>query len=264
MPTDGPVAVAHGVERLLEKLNRFSSADQRTVGFVDREVRRAAWREFTEHHVLHTSERLRARVSAGERYAVVALGLKLATTYTLMRLRNAGAAARTERGLAREAFHLIRLELRSRLGMRPPEEHPCMRFGASSDEPVVEAWSDAGVRAGRSAAGLRVEASPGRPGFELARFLPHHTALAAELQAAQFALEALRTAGVTHARLNVDSLGVLRAFQGRLALRFCVDEALLIQLAGTFDYLEVRLIPRAFNRADALATGLLVSSGEEL
>lgn len=258
MPTDGPVAVAHAVERLLEKLNRFSPADQRTVWSVYREVRRAAQREFTEHHVLHTSERLHARVCAGERYAVVALGLKLATSYTLMRLRNAGAAARNERGLAREAFHLIRLELRSRLGMRPPEELPSVRFGAPGDEPVVEAWSDAGVRAGRSAAGLRVEDSPGRPGFELARYLQHHTALTAELQAAQFALEALRATGVTHARLNVDSLGVLRAFQGRLALRFCVEEALLIQMAGTFDYLEVRLIPRAFNRADALATGLLI------
>jgi ribonuclease HI len=260
MPKDGPSGVALPVARLLEKLNRISTRDRHVVWSVYRHIRRAARRRLSERVVYASAASLVRRVQCGERYAVVALGLKLAATYTLVQLRAAGALARAERAVAKEAFHLIRLELRSQLGMRPAEEMPSVRFGSPGDCSPVEAWSDGGVRAGRSAAGLLVAPSAAQPGIELARYLPHRSPLSAELQAAHLALETLLSAGVQHARLNVDSLGVLRAFQGRLALRFCVEEALLLQLAEAFAHLEVRLIPRAFNQhADSLATGLLLA-----
>ncbi|KWU24775.1 ribonuclease H family protein [Burkholderia cenocepacia] len=260
MPKDGPTSVARPVARLLEKLNRISFDDRHVVWSVYREIRRAASRGLNELQVVTSAERLVARVQRGERYAVVALGLKLAAAYTLVMLRTAGAVARAARSVAREAFHLIRLELRGKLGMRTPEEMPSVRFGAAGNIPLVEAWSDAGVRAGRSAAGLSVAANEAHSGFEVAQMLAHDTPLAAELTAAHLALESLANRGIRHARLNVDSLGVLRAFQGRLTLRFCVEEALLLQLAESFQFLEVRLIPRAFNqRADSLATGLLLA-----
>jgi ribonuclease HI len=261
MPKDGPSGAAQPVARLLEKLNGISKRDRHVVWSVYREIRRVARRRLSEHLIYACATSLVCRVQRGERYAAVALGLKLAATYTLVRMRAAGAPARAARAVAREAFHLVRLELRSQLGMRPPEEMPSVRFGIPGDGGPVDAWSDGGVRAGRSAAGLRVAPSATQPGIERAQYLPHRSPLSAELQAAHLALETLIAAGVRHARLHVDSLGVLRAFQGRLALRYCVEEALLLQLAEAFAYLEVRLIPRAFNQhADALATGLLIAA----
>lgn len=257
MSSDGHAGV-NPVERLRAKLNRMNHAERAIVWSVFRQTARLAVAEVNEESVQRLATLLSRRVDAGEPYAAVALGLKLATAHTLMKLRAAGAAARTRRSILREAFHLVRLALRAELGMRAPEEMPTVRFGLRQSAPLVEAWSDGGMRHSGSAAGVWVAASDAWPAMQGARRLAHRTALEAELEAAQLALETLRAAGVQRARLNIDSLGVLRAFQGRLALRFCIEEASLLQLAQSFAELEIRLVPRAFNQhADALATAIL-------
>jgi ribonuclease HI len=92
------------------------------------------------------------------------------------------------------------------------------------------------------------------PALQAARSVATTNALVAELEAALLCLGAMLAAGITRARLHVDALGVLRAFQGKLALKFCVQEARLLHMAGEFEHLEVRLVPRAFNdQADRLA-----------
>ncbi|PNG49919.1 hypothetical protein WDL1P1_00843 (plasmid) [Variovorax sp. WDL1] len=249
---------AHSLAQLLGKLHRFKDFDQAHVWSAYRACRRTARRGMTEFSVEQLTTDLYERITGGRPYDAVVLGAKLAQAFTLIQLRQAGATGRHQRALAKEGFHLVRMQLRERLGMRSAENVPSVRFGSPDAEPAHLAWSDGAVRGGRAAAAYLVHGAVGTPALQAAQASHTTNALEAELEAALLCLDAMLAAGIRRARLHVDALGVLRAFQGKLALKFCVLEAQLLRMAGKFQHLEVRLVPRAFNDdADRLAAALL-------
>jgi hypothetical protein len=201
---------------------------------------------------------LSALVEAKVPYPVVSLGLKLAQAHTLGQLRRKGALSRTERAMAREWFHLVRLALRTKLGLRDIEPEPRLEFGQATSGTLVTAFSDGGVRAGRAAAAFCIQDDTGRLVVSSAIELEACNALEAELAAAILCLSKLLELGLRECQLCTDSLGVLCAFQGRLPLKYCVEESNLVELTGEFKRLVVCLIPRAFNaQSDRLASELL-------
>ncbi|MNR71559.1 bifunctional RNase H/acid phosphatase [compost metagenome] len=249
---------SQSIQRLLAKLGHLSPQSRRVAWAAYRICRRFARPRISEEHVLHTALQLARRVRDGAPYAAITLGLKLAQAYTRHLLRRAGRAARPARAHAQEGYHLLRQSVRALLGFRCAEEHPRILFGSPCSWPLVQAWSDGSVRDGHAAAAVVVQAPAGNVLAERGCALGRASVLAAELAAAMLALRLLHARGIRCARLNVDSLGVLRAFEGRLALKYCVEEAMLLQLAQEFDTLEVRLVPRTFNaQADALAAAAL-------
>lgn len=196
---------------------------------------------------------LAALVHAGSTYDAVALGLRLARAFTLAQLRSEGARGRVQRGLATEAFHLARLAFRAALGLREAPADPTLHFGQVTELLDWDAFSDGSYRSGRAAAGVLLQHAGGVLA-EISLSLPSTCALEAELAAALTALETLRALGAQRVCLHVDSLGVFRAFEQRLPLKYCVQEAQLQSLVREFAALTIVLVPRLHNHAaDRLA-----------
>lgn len=208
----------------------------------------------TPQHSEELGRALAALVRAGCAYEAVALGLRLAQAFTLAQLRAAGAPGRVQRGLASEAFHLARLAFRATLGLREAPADPALHFGLAPCPPDWNAFSDGSYRCGRAAAGVLLQKANADAVAEISLALPSRCALEAELGAALTALQTLHTLGAQRVCLHVDSLGVFRAFEQRLPLKYCVQEAQLQLLVRAFAAFTITLVPRLHNHAaDRLA-----------
>lgn len=258
-PSRPAAHITPAVQRLLDKFTQLSLHHRALVRGAYRVARRLATSEqLTEARLHAAAQTLRAQAAQGG-YANIALGVKLAQVHC--RFIHAGPANRALRHQAREAFHLLRFELQSLLGMRPPVSHPTVSFGHRPASPDGVVWTDASVRGNRGAAGIWMLDANGSPALSRALHLVAKNAIDAELQAALSGLRALLDAGAVHAQLNTDSQAVFRAFEGRLRISYCVEEAQLLELAARFRSLEIRLVPRALNsEADRLAGSLTSTS----
>lgn len=194
-------------------------------------------------------------VQSGYGYETITLGLRLARAITLAQLRAQGAQGRVHRALATEAFHLARQDFRAALGLREEPVDPLIQLGQPGPVDWV-AFSDGSHKLGRTAVGIMLRQTVGEGQAEITLTLENSQALRAELSAAHVALETLAMLGARHVQLNVDSLGVLRAFEQRLPLKYCLEEAQLAQLVDRFVSVTVTLVPRLHNHvADRLAAG---------
>lgn len=240
---------------------------------VARELRRARLLPASSRHVFWSAYRgarhamrppyrplelgqfLAALVQDGASYDIVTLGLRLARAATLAQLKSQGAAGRVHRALASEAYHLARLEFRAALGLCEKPVNPELQFG----EPAAIDWvgfSDGSHKHDRAAVGVLLRQQIGEGEAEISVTLDHAQALQAELAAATVALKTLFVLGARHIHLNVDSLGVLRAFEQRLPLKYCLEEADIANLVAEFSSVKVTLVPRLDNHvADRLAAG---------
>lgn len=257
-----PAQASLSRERMLQRLTALPLDHRKSVWAVYRRCRRCAQQGLDEARVASLAAELREAVDAGTPYKSVILGVKLAQSFTRAELQLRGAAGRRDRALTHEGFHLVRLQLRTQLGVRPAESYEFTVFGEEPSSPtaVHRAWSDAGVRNKQGGAGYIVEHPQDGVLIALGHPLPISNALEAELEAAVICMSAMQSAGIHHAVLHIDSQGVLRAFQGRLSIRYALLEARLLQLAHKFGYLRVIQVPRAFNAlADELATAAITT-----
>lgn len=204
---------------------------------------------------LELGQFLAALVQDGFSYDVVTLGLRLARAATLAQLRSQGAPGRVHRALASEAYHLARLEFRAALGLCEKPVNPELQFGVPS-APDWIGFSDGSHKHDRAAIGVILRQREGEGEAEISITLHDVQALQAELAAATVALKTLAVLGAQHVQLNVDSLGVLRAFEQRLPLKYCLEEADIAILVSRFSSVKVTLVPRLDNyQADRLAAG---------
>jgi len=224
--------------------------------------RRAFWRAYRDarramrvpHQSQLLGEALAELVLAGCTYETVAHGLRLARAATLAQLRSQGAGGRVQRALVTEAFHLARQAFRATLGLRESTVDPVLQFGKVSTSADWVAFSDGSYRPGRAAAGVLVQQLNGDGCAEISLTLDASCPLETELTAAIVALQTLDALGARRIDLNVDSLGVFRAFEERLPLKYCLQEAEMIRLVQQFDGVVVTLVPRLHNHtADRLA-----------
>ncbi len=196
---------------------------------------------------------LKAQVDEGHAYVRVSSALKLARSYTWQKLGARGTAARSQRALADEYFRLLRMHLRSLLGLRRLPAEPCWVRGAPGSD-VWRAVCDGSHKAARSAAGIVLYWPEATVRAEVSIAVAARTAVNAELQASILALQTLEALNVKEAILEVDALCVVRAFEQKLPLRYCLEEAELARLAQRFNALEVRLVSRLVTEAaDRLA-----------
>jgi len=204
---------------------------------------------------LELGQFLAGLVQDGFGYDSVTLGLRLARAATLAQLRSRGAAGRVHRALASEAYHLARLEFRAALGLCDKPVNPELLFGVPASADWV-GFSDGSHKRDRAAVGVLLRQPDGEGEAEIALTLTKVQALQAELAAATVALRTLLMLGARNIHLNVDSLGVLRAFEQRLPLKYCLEEADIAQLVSQFSSVRVTLVPRLDNYvADRLAAG---------
>jgi len=219
---------------------------------------RLAMRQPHQPHLL--GQALADLVRAGCAYEAVAHGLRLARAATLAQLRAQGAEGRVQRALVTEAFHLARQTFRAQLGLREDPVNPKLQFGQVEPEADWVAFSDGSYRPGRAAVGVSLTQTQGEGSAEVSLTLKASCPLETELAAAIVALQTLCALGARKIDLNVDSLGVFRAFESRLPLKYCVQEAEMTRLVERFEGVTVTLVPRLHNHAaDRLAakSGLL-------
>ncbi len=244
------------VQRLLHKLRRLALDEQKAVWSVYRRLRRSL--KSIRLSPLASSQGLADLHRQGVSLRALSLGLRLAQTYTWQSLGAQGASRRRERLLAQEHFHLVRRYTRHALGLRalPPEP----RWVGRREPSVGQAWEvvcDGSQKRQKSSVGVLVRDPTGSLLAEVALCVRADTALQAELWAC---IRGLETALALHAysvRMKVDSLGVIRAFEGRLPLRYCVEEGRLQQLVSQLDAFCVELVSRVETApADTLAAGL--------
>jgi ribonuclease HI len=159
-----------------------------------------------------------------------------------------------QRALVTEAFHLARQSFRAQLGLRLDAVNPKLQFGQSKLAADWVAFSDGSYRPGRAAVGVLLTQTHGEGSAEVSLTLGASCPLETELAAAIVALQTLHALGARKIDLNVDSLGVFRAFESRLPLKYCLQEAEMTRLVAQFDGVTVTLVPRLHNHAaDRLA-----------
>ena len=240
---------------MVARLNKLEARSKRTALSVYRHVRRSLRSEDLLDNWRVTADGLTRRVADDGGYAAVMLGVKLAHIYTVVSLRHAGAPFRAQRKLLSEACYLLRQEIRVSLGLRPRDPSQTLNFSAHTPLDWV-VRCDGSVRGRQASVGFVLQGCGGFQGRCATVSLPMGclTALEAEIAAAELALRTAAALGASSVRLETDSLGVLRAFEGRLALKFCVQEDSLHRLVGELQHLEVLLVPRLATRvADKLA-----------
>lgn len=204
--------------------------------------------------VSQTAFGMTTAIEQGLPYSVVSQALKLARAYTWQSLGARGEATRAQRALADEYFRLLRMHLRSLLGLRQLPSEPAWNHG---DPPGDRAWRavcDGSHKSARSAVGIVVYSPDNFVCAEVSVAVPADTAVDAELHASILALQTLEALDAKEVLLQVDALCVVRAFEQRLPLRYCLEEAEMAQLARRFKALRVQLVPRlATEVADRLA-----------
>lgn len=213
---------------------------------------RQAIRQPYQPHLL--GQALAELVRAGCAYEAVAHGLRLARAASLAQLRVQGAEGRVQRALVTESFHLARQAFRAQLGFRESIVDPRLQFGQIVTAADWVAFSDGSYRPGRAAVGVSLKQTEGDGCAEVSLTLAASCPLDTELAAAIVALQTLHALGARRIDLNIDSLGVFRAFESRLPLKYCVHEAEMTRLVERFEGVTVTLVPRLHNHvADRLA-----------
>ncbi len=201
-----------------------------------------------------TAQALSAQANRGLTSLLASLALKLAKAYTLQWMGARGAPYRSRKALAQEHFHLVRRHFRELQGSRHTAMEPVVPLGQLNRDRAWRAVCDGSRKSAISSAGVVVYDARLELRAEVGVQIVARTAVHAELWACIRALQTLRLFQVEHAVLEVDALSVIRAFQGRLPLHYCVEEAELLELARSFIGLEVRLVSRIDTHlADRLA-----------
>lgn len=235
----------------LQRAQRLPSEQRHAFWRAYRDARQAMRRPHQPHLL---GQALAELVRAGCAYEAVAHGLRLARAATLAQLRMQGAEGRVQRALVTEAFHLARQAFRAQLGFREDVVNPQLQFGQAGISADWVAFSDGSYRPGRAAVGVSLKQWEGEGTAEIGLTLEASCPLETELAAAIVALQTLYALGARRIDLNVDSLGVFRAFESRLPLKYCVHEAEMTRLVERFEGVTVTLVPRLHNHAaDRLA-----------
>jgi len=189
-------------------------------------------------------------------WLVLSTALKIAQgQMCVVRLRRLGPAPRvTPKALTQEYLALLRRELQVLKGAKAPlgSDRWCRGL------PVLEQrWTvvcDASARPRSRGIGLVLRDPQQQIRAEVSRQVCAANALQAELEAAVWALQTVSAFGARHVQLCTDALSVVKAFEGVLAPRHSVHEALLQRMALALDSVEVLRVPRLVTRtADALA-----------
>lgn len=253
MPTR-PLLCPDPVERLCGQLGRLPQPMRRSAWQVYRLLRQRARSLQLARDIPSLVQHLVGRVREDLPFNVVTLAVKLAQTYTQQHLNMRGAQGRPERAHVREAFFLLRRQLRAALGQRVLEPDLTWRRGAPFPDSYWTAVCDGSYKSSVSSAGVLVYDPTDALRAEVSLPVAAGNAVAAELQACIHALRALLALGCRSALVHVDSVGVLSALRQTLPLRYCVLEAELWLLAKQFRSLQVRLSPRVTTYpADRLA-----------
>lgn len=247
------------VSRLLPRVRSLPRSEQQQFWRAYRVLRRQVRQEPLTPTLC--GHQLQLQLAQGTSYAVVSLALKLAQAYTWQWFGARGAKCRAKKALAHEFFHLVRRHLRHALGLRALPSPLRWSYGAEQVAgPCAGAWHavcDGSHKTSISSAGIVVRDPQGNERAEVAVTVPAGTAVYAELWACIRTLQTLHLFGAKNVELKVDSLSVIRALEGRLPLRYSVEEAELQYLLQDFEKLEVEVVPRVETyRADALAASV--------